>query len=135
MRFMAISMTNDKLLFIPITLTTTAADGTVTTVPVPATDTFTVVSSNPASLGASFGPNPDPAGPAGNGAIGTPLVMESDSTNGGGGFTLTVTDSAGDIQFVSDLISISLVAVPNTITGGTPVVTAANPTIPTAPGP
>jgi len=72
---------NDEV--VTITIQTTNASGTVE--PVPTGDVFTVVSSNPASLGAAVGQD---AG--GNPAVVlTPLVQTSPN------ITITVSDSAG----------------------------------------
>lgn len=129
---MAFSMTAAQLIFFPITLLdTTTTPPTVK--PVPAGDVFSVASSKASSLGASFGVDPSPGGTL-MGAIGTPLVLVSDATNAGGGITLTITDSNGDVQVVSDPISISAIAVPLHITAAAPTFSV-NPTLPTAPGP
>jgi hypothetical protein len=100
-------------------------------VPTPPADAFTVVSSG-AGLGAAIGL--DPGGSGATGVILTPLVIESDPTNAGGGFTVNVTDSDGDVAQILGPYDITLVPVVPNITAG-PITFSVNPTIPTAPGP
>lgn len=77
---------DDEVLTVTIKTTNTAG----ATEPVPAGDVFTVVSSNPASLGATIGTDA-----AGNPAVVlTPLVQASP------GLTITVSDSSGLTQAV-----------------------------------
>lgn len=132
---MAISMTNAQLAYFVLTLEkidNSTTPPTITVVPATAADVFVVTSSKPLSLAPSFGVDPTGATTA-MCAIGTPLVLESDATNAGGGITLMATDQ-NDIPWVSDVISISLVPIPVTVTAA-PVAFAPNPNIPTAPGP
>jgi len=105
-----------------ITIVTTDAAGA--TVPAPAGDTFTVVSSNPASLGAAIGTDKNGA-PA---VVLTPLVQVSP------GLTFTVTDSAG---LASDAQGVDIVAdlAPKTISLDIADATTAPQAVPTAPGP
>lgn len=125
---MTTSIMNTQVLFAPLTLVdpTTGA-----VVPVPSTDTFSVVSSGPASLAASIGT--DPGGSGVMGVIGTPLVIESDAGNSGGGFTFTVSDSAGDLTLLLGPFDITIVPVVDQITAG--AFTFTTQPAPTAPGP
>ena len=110
-------------------LTLVNPDGTLA--PVPAGDVFTAVSSS-ASLGVAVAPDA-----AGNQElVVTPLVLQSDTANGGGGITVTVTDSAGDVAADltgTDSINIVTVPVHAQITLGAP--TRTTQAAPTAPGP
>ena len=121
----------DKIGFLPLTLSTTAADGTVTVVPTPPADAFAVVSSG-ASLEMTIGV--DPGGSGATGVIMTPTVMLSDPSNSGGGFTGNVTDSAGDVALIIGPFDITAEPVVPNIVAGTPTFSA-NATPPTAPGP
>ncbi len=121
----------DQIGFQPLTLTTTAADGTVTVVPTPPGDAFSVTSSG-ASLKMEIGV--DPAGSGATGVILTPQVMLSDPTNSGGGFTGEVTDSNGDKALQIGPFDITPEPVIPSITAA-PLSFSANPTPPTAPGP
>lgn len=123
---------NTWILDIPLMQNTTDAAGVVTSIPMPATDVVTAVSSSP-SMNAVIGPDA-----AGNQMLSVnALVALSDSTNGGGGINITLTDSNGD---VSDVVG------PFSIVGAPVVVSIANADlatalhtrtqpIPTAPGP
>lgn len=119
---------NTQVAHFPLTLVNQA---TGQVVPVPAGDVFTVTTSS-ASLGGAMSTD---AG--GNQQVDlTPMVLESDSANGGGSITVTVTDSAGDIAGeLSGVNAISIVTVPviPQITLGTPTFTTQP--APTAPGP
>lgn len=121
----------DQIGFIPLTLTTAAADGTVTVVPTPPNDAFAVVSSG-ASLAMAIGL--DPGGSGVTGVILTPQVMLSDPTNSGGGFTGSVTDSNGDHALAIGPFDITPEPVIPNITAAA-LTFSANPTPPTAPGP
>lgn len=121
----------DQIGFVPLTLSTTAADGTVTPVPTPPGDAFSVTSSG-ASLAMTIGV--DPAGSGVTGVILTPQVMLSDPSNGGGGFTGSVTDSNGDHALPLGPYDITPEPVIPNITAA-PLAFSANPTPPTAPGP
>jgi hypothetical protein len=124
---------NTQVVHIPLTLTTTdPTTGAVTVVPVPAGDTFSAVSSAPASLGVAIGL--DASGH--QELVGTPLVLESSSANGGGNITVTVTDSAGDTAGEltgANAINIVTVPVVDAIALGAPTFTTQ--AAPTAPGP
>lgn len=122
----------DQIGFLPLTLTTTAADGTVTVVPTPPDDAFSVVSSGE-SLAMAIGL--DPAGSGVTGVIMTPQVMLSDPTNSGGGFTGEVSDSAGDKALQIGPFDITPEPVIPSITAPATLTFSANPTPPTAPGP
>jgi hypothetical protein len=127
----AVNIMNNQLAFWALTLVdpTTGA-----TVPVPATDVFTPVSSAPNSLGVSYGA--DPGGSGAMGIIATPLVLESDSGNSGGGFSITITDSNGDLaDTIPGPINITTVPVVEQITTASVPTFSANPTLPTNPGP
>lgn len=115
----------------PLTLTTTNAAGVTTTIPVPAGDVFSAASSS-ASLGVAV--SLDAAG--NQELVTTPLVIESDAANGGGGIVVTVTDSAGDVAGElsgADAINIVTVPVVPVIRLGAPTFTTQP--APTAPGP
>jgi hypothetical protein len=122
---------NTQVGHFPLTLTSTTAAGVTTTVPVPAGDVFTATSSSP-SLGVAVANNA-----AGNQELViTPLVIESDAANAGGGIVVTVTDSNGDVAGElsgADAINIVTVPVVPVIRLGTPVFTTQP--APTAPGP
>lgn len=77
---------------VAIALVTTDAAGTA--VPMPAGNVTTVATTGQfaASLGAAIGVMPGTSNPA---VILTPMVLESDAGNNGGGIGLTLTDSAG----------------------------------------
>lgn len=122
----------DKIGFVPLTLSTKAADGTVTVVPTPPADAFAVVSSAPTKLEMTIGV--DPGGSGATGVILTPLVILSDPTNSGGGFTGNVTDSAGDLALPLGPYDITPEPVVASITAGA-MTFSANPTPPTAAGP
>jgi len=124
---MTVNIQNNQIAFWALTLT---ASGVV--VPTPPADAFSVVSSGPASLQATIGV--DPGGSGATGVIGTPLVMESDSGNSGGGFTLTVTDSDGDVTDILGPCNITVIPVVPVITAGQPTFSP-NPSPPTAAGP
>ena len=128
---------NTQVINIPITETTVdAVTGVATTVPLRSTDVFTATSTHAdgsdasASLAAAVVV-------AADGTVivtGTPLVLESDAANAGGGILITVSDNAGDIVHVDGPWNIVPVPVVRTIAGGVPTFTP-NPTVPTAPGP
>ena len=111
---------NDEV--VTITIKTTNSAGV--TEPVPAGDVFSVVSSNPASLGAAIGHDA-----AGNPAVVlTPLVKVSP------GLTITVSDSAGlavDAQIVDIVEDVTPTNIVLDLADATHV---AQP-VPTAPGP
>ncbi len=126
-------MQNTQVGHWPLTLTTTnPATGVVTTIPVPAGDVFSAVSSRPTSLGVAIANDA-----AGNQElVVTPLVIESDAANGGGGITVTVTDSNGDSAGElagANAINVLPVPVVPAVAIGTPTFTAQP--APTAPGP
>lgn len=105
-----------------ITIKTTNSSGVVE--PTPAGDTFAVVSSNPASLGAAIGKDASGA-PA---VVLTPLVQQSPN------ITITVSDSAGlaqDVQIVDIVLDVNP---KNIILDLADAVVTPQPT-PTAPGP
>lgn len=86
---------------VPLTLETTDAGGVTVDTPIPATDIVTAVSSNPGLLAVI---RPDAAG---NQQLSvTAAVALSDSTNGGGGIMVTLTDSNGDVSAVVGPMSI-----------------------------
>lgn len=119
---------NTQVIHIPLTLTTTSASGAVSTVPIPAGDVFTPTASSPSlamSMGVDASGNQE--------AIGSPVVLESDSGNGGGNITITITDSAGDVAGTLTGINITLVPPVPQIALGTPTFTTQ--AAPTAPGP
>jgi hypothetical protein len=101
------------------------------TMPVPSGDTFTATSSS-ASLGVAV--SLDASG--NQELVCTPLVIESDSNNGGGNITVNITDSAGDAAGEltgADAINIVTVPVVPQIRVGQPTFTTQ--AAPTAPGP
>lgn len=112
-----------------LTLTTTdQATGVKTTVPVPAGDVFLAVSTSP-SLAVTVANDA-----AGNQeVVGSPMVLQSDSGNGGGNIGFTVTDSAGDTAGEVTGINIITVPVVAQVTLGAPTFTTQP--APTAPGP
>lgn len=111
---------NDEV--VTITIQTTNASGTVE--PVPAGDVFTVVSSNPASLGATVGQD---AG--GNPAVVlTPLVAASPN------ITITVSDSAG-LAALTQLVDIVTDVTDTNIILDLADAKHVSQPVPTAPGP
>lgn len=105
-----------------ITIHTTDSEGDVE--PVPAGDVFTVVSSNPASLGAAIGVDGD-----GNPAVVlTPLVKASPN------LTITVSDSAGLAQAIQLVDIVADVTDKNIVLDLVDATTKTQP-VPTAPGP
>jgi len=121
---------NTQVMHVPLTLTVTdAATGVVTVVPVPTGDVFSAVSTGTASLGAAIAPDAN----GNQELVLTPLVIESDAGNAGGGFSVTVTDSGGDIQATGGPYNIVTVPVVDSIALGTPTFTAQ--AAPTAAGP
>lgn len=122
----------DQIGFLPLTLTVTDAAGNVTVVPTPPDDAFAVVSSG-ASLQMAIGL--DPAGSGATGVIFTPQVKLSDPSNGGGGFTGSVTDSKGDHALPLGPYDITPEPVVPNITAPATLTFSANATPPTAPGP
>lgn len=114
-------LNNDWVVSIPIQ--TTDAAGTV--VPNPAGDTFTAVSSNPASLNAVIGKMADGVTPA---LIMNALVQVSP------GLTVTVTDSAGDAAFVQTVDIVDDVTPANVVLDLAGATHTAQP-VPAAPGP
>ena len=105
-----------------VTIKTTNSAGA--TEPVPAGDTFTVVSSNPASLQAAIGTDA-----AGNPAVVlTPLVQASP------GLTITVSDSAGLAQAVQ-IIDIVADVTPRNVVLDFADAVAVPQAVPAAPGP
>lgn len=119
---------NTQVAHFPLTLVDPVAG---TAIPVPAGDVFTPVSSS-ASLGVAVGTDA-----SGNQElICTPLVIESDATNGGGSITVTVTDSAGDTAGeLSGASAINIVTVPVIPSIHLGTVTFTTQAAPTAPGP
>jgi hypothetical protein len=123
---------NTWILDIPLMLNTTDAAGNVTSAPVPATDIVTASSSS-ASLNAVIGPDA-----SGNQMLSVnATVALSDSTNGGGGINVTLTDSNGD---VSDVVGpFSIVGAPSVVSIANADLASAAHTrtqpVPTAPGP
>jgi len=111
---------NDEVVTIPILTDDASGDP----VPAPAGDTFTVVSSNPASLGAAIG-----ATAAGNPAVVlTPLVRVSP------GLSITVNDSA-KLSSYTQAVDIVADTTPQAITLDIADATEVSQPVPTAPGP
>ena len=108
-------LANDEVATIPI-LTDDASGAAV---PPPAGDVFSVVSSNPASLGAAV---------SGSSVVLTPLVQVSP------GLSITVSDSAGLSSFT---LGVDIVAdtTPKAIVLNLAAVTETLQAVPTAPGP
>ena len=106
------------------TVTIKTTDSSGNTEAAPAGDVFSVVSSNPASLGAVIGTDASGA-PA---VVLTPLVQVSP------GITVTVSDSAGLAQFVQIVDIVSDVAPTNVVLDIADAATVAQ-AVPTAPGP
>lgn len=122
---------NTDVIHIPLTLTTTDANGVKTTVPVPAGDVFHVIASSP-SLAVSIGLDAN----GNQEVVGAPVVLQSDAANNGGNITVTVTDSAGDTAGeLTGANAINIVLVPPVpqITLG--AATFSTQPAPTAPGP
>jgi hypothetical protein len=111
---------SDSVVTVPI-LTTNSAGATE---PAPAGDAFTVVSSNPTSLGASIGTTAA-GGPA---VVLTPLVQASP------GITITVSDSAGLAQAVQ-ICDVVVDASPTNVVLDLVDATHVAQKTPTAPGP
>lgn len=117
---------------IPLTLDGVDASGNPTSTPIPATDIVSAASSS-ASLAAVIRPDV-----AGNQQLSvTAMVALSDTTNGGGGIMVTLTDSNGDTSAVVGPFSV--VGAPlvfaihsAALASGTPEGTQA---VPTASGP
>ena len=125
-----VGIENTQLGFVPLTLSETV-NGVTTVVATPPADAFAAVSSG-ASLGATIGV--DPGGSGATGVILTPLVLQSSPDNAGGGFTVNVTDSDGDVAIILGPYDITLVPVVPNIVAGT-LTFSPNPVTPTAPGP
>jgi hypothetical protein len=105
-----------------VTITTTDAPGQ--TVPAPAGDTFTVVSSSP-SLTAVIGKD----------ANGNPAVVLTAAVIASPGLSFTVSDSAG-LKTITQIVDIVPDLTPSAIgLDITDATTVPNPTPPTAPGP
>lgn len=113
-------LANDSIATIPIVTADAAGDF----VSPPKGDTFSAVSSNPASLTAAIGTTAT-GGPA---VVLTPLVQVSP------GLTVTVTDSAGLMQFVLT-VDIAADVAPKTIALDIAHATTVAQPVPTAPGP
>jgi hypothetical protein len=115
-----------------------ARDAAGATVPLPAGITFTVTTAGAfaASLGATIGVMPPTAtNPGAAAVVLTPLVLESDAGNAGGGISLVLTDSMGLPRFDTDLFDIvpDLAAVQVTLDNSLTDTTAQP--APAAPGP
>jgi hypothetical protein len=108
-------LANDEVATIPILVDDAAGNP----VPPPTGDTFTVTSSNPASLGAAI---------SGSNVVLTPLVQASP------GITITVSDSAGLTSF-AQLVDIVQDLTPKAITLDLAAATEVGQAVPTAPGP
>jgi hypothetical protein len=119
---------NTQVAHFPLTL---ADPNTGAAIAVPAGDVFTATSSSP-SLGVAISTDAD-----GNQQLDvTPLVVQSDSQNGGGNITVQVTDSNGDAAGEltgADAINIVTVPVVPQIRLG--AVTFTQQAAPTNPGP
>jgi hypothetical protein len=111
---------NDEV--VTITIQTTNSAGTVE--PVPTGDVFTVVSSNPTSLGATVGVDASGA-PA---VVLTPLVQTSPN------ITITISDSAG-LPALTQLVDIVEDVTPSNIILDLADATHVSQPVPTAPGP
>lgn len=111
---------NDEV--VTITIKTTDSAGAV--VPVPAGDTFSVVTSNPASLSATIGKD----------AGGNPALVLAALVQASPGLTVTVTDSAGLPQAILAVDIVPDVAPTNVILD-LPDATHTTQAVPTAPGP
>jgi hypothetical protein len=113
-------LANDTIATIPIL----ALDAAGAAVPAPTSDTFSVVSSDPTSLGASIGTD----------ASGSPAVVLTPLVQVSPGLTITVSDSAG---LTSDAQVVDIVAdlAPKAISLDTADATTTTQAAPTAPGP
>lgn len=105
-----------------ITIRTTNSDGTVE--PVPAGDVFTVVSSNPTSLGATIGVD----------AFGAPAVVLTPLVAASPNLTITVSDSSGLAQAIQLVDIVVDVKDTNILLDIADAATKPQP-VPTAPGP
>jgi hypothetical protein len=120
-------LANDTIATIPIL----TPDGEGGFVPPPAGDTFSVASSNPASLGAAIGTVTTTEG---NAVAGGPAVVLTPLVQASPGLTVTVTDSAGltawtqTVDIVADLS-------PKSIVLDVADATQTSQAVPTAPGP
>lgn len=114
-------LANDEVATIPILVD----DAAGAAVPAPTGDTFTVVSSNPASLGATIGVVAGGTAPA---LVLTPLVQASP------GLSVTVSDSSGLASF-TQLVDILEDTTPKAITLDVAAATEASQPVPTATGP
>lgn len=127
---------NTNLYALPLEQSSTTAAGVVTKVPMPLTVQLNVAASSPA-LAAHIGPSPDGTT---QWLFFNAAVAESDSTNGGGGITLTVSDTANPNDTSDPVGSFSISGAPPTA-GITNEPLAASlqvvgqQAIPTAPGP
>ena len=128
----------DDILHYPIL----AANSVGTLEPAPSGDTY-AVAANPPTSGVGVGGMVFSIGTFVFPAIGTtavpsvdctPAVMESDPGNKGGGFSFTLTDTAGLKSVTSPLIDIVPDTTPTQLEIGASA-TSANPTPPTAAGP
>lgn len=113
-------LTDDEVLTVPI-LTQTA---TGTTEPALASDVFSVVSSNPASLNAVIGTT----------AAGNPAVVMNALVAASPGITITVSDSAGLVSAVQ-IVDIVPDNTPTNVVLDFADATSAPQPAPTAPGP
>lgn len=124
-------MQNTQVMHRSLTLTLTDAAGVKTVVPVQSGDLFHAVASSP-SLEVTIATDAN----GNQELVGTPVVLESDATNGGGNITVTITDSAGNTAAElsgPDAVNIILVPPVPVITIGAPTFTTQ--AAPTAPGP
>lgn len=129
-----IELRDDQISYIPIV--TRDAAGTI--VPAAAGDVDSVVSSNPASLGMTIGALPAALGAYPAGAVAlelTPLVVESDSGNGGGSISAQLTDSAGLPMTMPYLFDVVQDLSPSTVGLDTTAIATTPQAVPTAPGP
>ena len=115
-----LELANDEVL----TITIKTTDSAGATVPVPAGDTFTAVSSNPASLNAVIGKD----------AAGNPALVLNALVQASPNITVTVSDSAGLPQAVQIVDIVPDVTPTNIVLDVADATHVAQPA-PTAPGP
>ena len=125
---------DDTVAYIPLV----AFDAAGAIVPAPAGDTDAIVSGLPASLAMVVSTLPSPIGPYPAGfpaAQLTPMVVESDAANGGGGITMTITDTAGLAEEAAYTFSVVQDTAPTKVGLDTLNILTVPQALPTNPGP
>lgn len=126
----AITIANDAIVAWPIL----DENNSNVIVPGPVGDSYTVVASNPAAFNAVVGVATPPGGAEIPCVLTNALVALSDDTNGGGGLSFTLSDSAGLKSATSPTFSIGADMVASQLAIGT-LFESGTQAVPTAPGP